>query len=45
MIVTLEGILCLLLPAAVVAGAKHTTDKLASLLVPTSKITQRDPYL
>jgi hypothetical protein len=29
-----------LLPAAVVAGAKHTTDKLASLLVPTSKITK-----
>jgi len=43
MIVTLEGILSLLLPAAVVAGAKHTTDKLASLLEPTSKITQRGP--
>jgi hypothetical protein len=45
MIVTLEGILSLLLPAAVVAGAKHTTDELASLRMPTSKITQRGPYL
>ena len=43
MIVTLESILSLLLPAAVVAGAKHTTDKLASRQVPTSKITQRGP--
>ena len=31
MIATLEGILALLLPAAVVAG-QRTTDKLASLL-------------
>jgi hypothetical protein len=31
MIVTREGILSLLLPAAVVAGAKQTTNKLASL--------------
>jgi hypothetical protein len=31
MIGALEGILSLLLPAAVVAGAKHTTDELASL--------------
>jgi hypothetical protein len=45
MIVTLEGVLSLLLPAAVVAGAKHTTDKLVSLRVPTSKITQREPSL
>jgi hypothetical protein len=43
MIVTLEGILSLLLPSAVVAGVKHMTDKLASLLRPTSKITQRGP--
>jgi len=41
MIVTLEAILSLLFPAAVVAGAKHTTDEWASLRVPTSKITQR----
>jgi hypothetical protein len=45
MIATLEGILSLLLPAAVVAGAQHTTDKLASLLAPTSKITKEDPHL
>jgi hypothetical protein len=45
MIATLERILSSLLPAAVVAGAKHTTDKLASLLVPTSKITKGDPHL
>lgn len=43
MIATLERILSFLLPAAVVAGARHTTDKLASLLVPTSKITKRGP--
>jgi hypothetical protein len=29
--IVLEGILSLLLPAAVVAGAKHTKDGLASL--------------
>ncbi len=45
MIVTLEAILSLLFPAAVVAGAKHTTDEWASLRVPTSKITQRGTYL
>ena len=45
MIVTLEAILSLLFPAAVVAGAKHTTDELASLLVPTSKSHKGDPYL
>ena len=39
--IALEGVLSLLLPAAVVAGAKHMADELASLLVPTSKITQR----
>src|SRR6266699_3874730 len=43
MIVTLAAILSLLFPAAVVAGAKHTTDELASLPVPTSKITHRGP--
>jgi len=43
MIVTLEAILSLLFPAAVVAGAKHTTDELASLRVPTYRITQRGP--
>ena len=47
MIATHEGILSAVyccLPA-VVAGARHTTDKLASLLVPTSKITKGDPHL
>jgi hypothetical protein len=45
MIVTRKAFSLLLLPAAVVAGAKHTTDELASLRVPTSKITQGGPLL